>query len=366
MALYRIDGWDYYPDFSANPSGGNVSINALADGWYDATPQLTTFTGRFGKGLAIGINPSSFTFIGEAIGKRFTTETCVVGQAWYRPSGVGTTLQWQIIDGQGGNGVQFWLSFEDLGIIRLYRGGTSPTDSSGGTVVDTSAAKVWHEDEWNYIETKFLIHPTAGLVEVRVNKVVVISHIGPTQNTMAAILGQAPGWDSIGFKSQGVDPQVRWDDRYILDNTGISNNDYLGNVRVNCQLTTAPGDITQMSVFGAAANWDAVNERVLTEVEYVYDSVMGHYDLYTMDPNVTAQNILGVQITGAHRQDDSTQLKSNLLLKTGGIEYSGSDHFLAQTYHYYRDMWELNPNTGVGWTAAELNALQAGQKVLAG
>lgn len=365
MALYRIDGWDYL-----GAPGANIQVQAEADGWYGGnTNGLTTFTGRFGKGLSMGFGGSSFNeTVSEAIGKRWTTETTIIGQAIFWPSGSGSGFQFFINDGQGGQGPQFMLQFETLGIIRLYR--MTSAGGASSVLVATTPAKTWHTDEWNYIELKFKVHPTAGTVEVRVNKVVVLSYAGNTANTVAPVLSLAYGWDSItwsGSLSFNDDTnQLRWDDRYILDNTGTNNTDYLGNVRVNCQLTTAPGDVTQMSVFGAAANWDAVNEPLLTEVEYVYDSVMGDRDLYTMDPNVTAQNILGVQITGAHRQDDSTQLKSNLLLKTHATEYAGSDHFLAQTYHYYRDLWELNPNTGVGWTAAELNALQAGQKVLLG
>jgi hypothetical protein len=191
MAVYRIDGFDYYPDNSANPAAADVSANALADGWYESTNQLTTFTGRFGKGLAMGFSGNGAARVGEAIGKRWTTETCVIGQALFYPTGSSSPYQFQVIDGEGGNGAQFYLQFEDLGIIRLYRGGTSSVDSSGGTVVATSAAKVWHAGEWDFIEVKFLIHPTAGSVEVRVNTVTVISYLGPTQNKMAPILGAA-------------------------------------------------------------------------------------------------------------------------------------------------------------------------------
>lgn len=365
MALYRIDGWDYYPS-----AGTNVQVNAAADGWYNGSGNLQTFTGRFGKGLALGFTGSVFNQTSyEAIGRRWTTETTIIGQALFRPTGTGSGFQLIVNDQQGAQGPQFMLQFETLGIIRLYR--YIGTGGGGGiTLIATTPAKTWHNDEWNYVEVKFKVHNVAGTVEVRINKVVVLSYAGPTSNTLAPVLSLAYGWDSIGWSgslSNGDDTdQIRWDDRYILDDTGAVNTDYLGNVRVNCQLTTAPGDVTQMSVYGAAANWDAVNDTALTEVEYVYDAVMGDRDLYTMDPNVAAQNILGVQLTGAHRQDDSTQLKSNLLLKTHATEYAGADHYLAQNYHYYRDMWDLNPNTGVGWTAAELNAIQAGQKVLLG
>lgn len=364
MALYRIDGWDYYP------SSGGVSVNAIADGWFGSTGVLLTFPGRFGVGQSLGTNSGVFAqSMFEAVGKRFTTETCVIGQALYIAStgGLISPFQFGFYDGQGGNAGQVWWQCEQDGVLRLYRGGTSSVNSGGSTIIATTPAKTIHTDEWNFIETKILIHPTAGIVEVRVNTVVVLSFMGNTQNLMPPILGAAPGWDAMMYNWNGPFTGGRWDDRYVLDDTGSNNTDYLGNVRVNTQLTTAPGDLTEMSVFGAAANWDAVNERVLTETEYVYSSLVGARDLYTMDPNVTAQTVYGVQITGAWRQDDSTQMRGQALIKTGGTLYEGgTDHYLAQSYHYYRDMWELNPNTGVGWTAAELNLLQAGQKLLAG
>jgi hypothetical protein len=365
MALFRIDGWDYLPVSTG------CEVNALADGWYGNTVNIATSLGRFGSGLALGQTGlhSGGASMYEAVGNRFTTETVVMGQAFYLAQGNGGLWQpFQIgaYDGEGGNGDQWVLQWEEDGVFRLYIGGTSSVNKNGLTLVATSHNKVTHVNEWDYIEVKWLIHPTAGMVEVRVNTVTVISYLGRTGNLMPPLLGADYGWDTLQYSWRSSYNTTLWDDRYILDDTGVDNIDYLGNVRVNAQLTTAPGDLTQMSVFGAAANWDAVNERVLTEVEYVYDSVMTHRDLYTMDPNVTAQNILGVQVVGAHRQDDSTQLKSKLSLKTGGTIYDGVDHYLAQSYHYYRDIWDINPNTGVGWTAAELNAIQAGQQVLLG
>lgn len=367
MALYRFDGWDYYP-----AAGSDVQVQTKADGWYDSVGALTTYAGRFGKGLSLGFTIGNFaTGVAEGVGKRWDAgETCVIGQAFYIPPGNFQGFMFGTSDVQGGNGRQFWLQFEDVGVIRLYRGGNSSVDASGGALVATSAAKVWHEDEWDYVEVKFIISDTAGMVEVRVNKVVVISYLGRTSNLHPAVLSLPSGWDTL-FYQGGINNTddfggIRWDDRYILDNTGSNNTDYLGNVRVNLQKTTAPGDLTDMSVFGATANWDAVNDTPLDDTEYVYSSLVGDRDLYTMDPNVTAQNIFGIQVVGAWRQDDATQMNGHHLIKTGGVVYEGGDNNLAQTYHYYRNVWELNPFTGVGWTAADLNAIQAGQKLLAG
>jgi hypothetical protein len=372
MALYRIDGWDYWYNSNGANNTTQVKANADADGWYEDISQLKTITGRFGKGLALGLSGASFsTGPVESVGKRFQSgETCVIGQALFTSEGTTSWWGFGIVDAQGigsasgYNNRHFWLNFEVNGIIRLYLGGSSTTNPSGSTLVATTAAKVLHYGEWDYVEVKFKLHATAGIIEVRVNTVVVLSYVGRTANQFTPLLGLPVGWDGLQYAGTSATPNISFDDRYILDDTGTTNLTYLGNVRVNCQLPTAAGDLTEMGVFGAASNWDAVNEPELTETEYVFTPTMGQRDLYTLNPNVTAQNVLGVQITGAHRQDDSTQLKSELLLKTGGTLYTGPDNFLAQNYRYYHNMYDLNPNTGVGWTAANLNALQAGQKVL--
>lgn len=372
MSLYRIDGYDYwYPMNGGYDSAGTLTrAQAAADGWYDNIAQVTTYTGRFGKGLCWGTLPSAYDQpVSQAIGKRFTSERIVVGQAQFQPQTYGQWWCWGPVDFQGigsGNSYtnrHFWLNFEIGGLIRLYIGGTSATDPTGQTLVASTPAKTWHSDEWDFIECKFTLSQTSGLVEVRVNKVVVISYVGRTANLFTPLLGLPLGWDGLFYAGTNGTPIFMVDDRYLLDNTGANNTDYLGNVRVNCQLPTAAGDLTEMSVYGVAANWNAVNKPSLVETEYVFDATMGHRDLYTLDPNVSAQNILGVQVTGAHRQDDSTQLKSNILLKTGGTLFTGPDHNLAQNYHYYRDMYELNPSTSAGWTPAQLNLLQAGQQV---
>lgn len=362
MALYRIDGWDYYPT-----PGNAITANLAADGWVGNIAQMSSFAGRFG-GQAIGFS-SGFGFLAtEPIGRRYTTEQVVIGHGLTINTNSSMGGQIGAYDGEGGGGYQWLLGFEQDGVIRLYRN-QAGGGSISAVVIATSHAKVIHGFEWNEIEIKHKVHPTAGFVEVRINTVVVLSYVGNTANTtVPPILGLPYGWDSIGYVGAGGVP-IWWDDRYILDNIdlGTGNNNYLGNVRVNTQLTTAAGDLTEMLVTGAAANWDAVNESALTEAEYVYSSTVGNRDLYTMNPNVTAQNIFGVQVTGAWRQDDSTQMRGQGLLKTGGTVYfGGTGNYLAQNYHYYRDMWELNPNTGVGWTASEVNAIQAGQKLLAG
>lgn len=368
-------------DFVKSGVAPNPLANLVADGWFDQISAYGQVTGRFDKGKAINYDWTSFypaNVYAEQhwmVGKRFTSETAVVGHAIYCPKVTDTQQQpfgLGVLDGQGlaatGNdlsNVHMVARFEDNGVIRLYR----RTGANSLTLVATTPSKSWHDDQWNYIEFKVKISATSGIFEVRVNTVTKLSYVGNTKSYETELLAATPGWDGVFYDHGGYypfnDKGARIDDRYVLDDTGSNNTDYLGNVRVNTQFTVAPGDLTQFSRFGpATSNWDAVNDPDLTDTQYVYDGVAGDKDLYTMDPNVAALNIFGVQVRGAYRQDDSTQMVARNIIKTGGTIYEGTvDHYLSANYTYYKDIWELNPNTGVGWIAADLNAIQAGTKV---
>lgn len=362
--LRYLNGFDFYPT-------GNGQVNAVADGFFGSNPNAMTGVspGRFSKGKTIQSNSVIFfsSNFYDPVGQRFTTEECVIGMAIYIPKSVaglpGYHYGFGVYDGEGGVGNQILFKFEETGIIRLYRGGPQ------GTLLATTAAGTFNLDEWFWFEVKVKIHNSSGLAECRVNTVTKISFVGDTHSG-TPLLGAAYGWDNLHWYQDADNVTTRvfnWDDVYVLDDTGTDNTDYLGNVRVNTQFTVGAGDLTQFSRVGSAgSNWDTVNETALDDTQYVYDGTVGQKDLYAMDPNVAALNIFGVQVRGAYRQDDSTQIVARNIIKTGGTIYEGSnDHYLSGTYKYFRDIWELNPNTGVGWVSADLNAIQAGTKVQA-
>lgn len=362
--LRYLNGFDFY-------AVGAAEANAVADGFFGRTTQMFGSTAsRFSHGSALKTQSTIFfnSNFYEAVGQRFTTETCVIGQAVFIPKSIQTLPAYSygfgVYDAEGGVDLQMNARFTETGVIRIFRGDPDVP----ANLVATTPADSFHFDEWIWLECKVKIHPTDGLFEIRVNTVVKASFIGDT-NVGTPVLSLAPGWDTLVWTNGAINSittDIFWDDVYLLDDTGAHNTDYLGNVRVNAQFAVAPGDLTQFGRVGAAtSNWDAVNDTALTDAQYVYDGTAGEMDLYTMNPNVTAQNIFGVQIRGAYRQDDSTQMIARNILKTGGTIYEGSDHYLSGSYRYYRDVWELNPNTGVGWTSANLNAIQAGTKVQA-
>lgn len=255
---------------------------------------------------------------------------------------------------------QFSVSWNTFGVLRAWQG-----EPGLSAQIGVSAVASYFYNEWFYLEVYANI-ANSGSFEVRVNTVPVMNYaLADTQASGIA------GFDSVGF---GLGSTVygnhfeSWllDDLYFCDGAGAVNNTFLGNVRVKSQLAVGAGDHTGMTIGGsspAATNWQSVLDTLLGASKFVYSPTAGDYDLYTVDPIVNAPLVHGVQVRGAYRQDDATQRVSRNLLKTGGVLFEGADNYLNQSFSVHRDIWDLNPDTGLGWTAAQVNALQIGPKV---
>jgi hypothetical protein len=50
------------------------------------------------------------------------------------------------------------------------------------------------------------------------------------------------------------------------------------------------------------------------------------------------------------------------LVRTGGVDYVGAAYNLGGSDLPFTHTWNTNPNTGAAWTAAEVNALEAGMQ----
>jgi hypothetical protein len=131
----------------------------------------------------------------------------------------------------------------------------------------------------------------------------------------------------------------------------------------------ADGATDNFSIGGsspAATHWQSVLNQNLDDTKYEYSSNVGDIDLFTPDPNLNSPLVHALQVRTALRQDDATQRVARHLLRISGLNYVGTvDHYTNQTYTFYRTRWELNPNTGVSFTGAEVNGLQPGVKVQA-
>lgn len=360
MTIQVQEGWDWL--------GGASSINAAISsrGWsvINRTPSIVT--GRFGFGYAARVSSSgslsnATKFWGPVKPlKDGPTDEGLIGAGIYRDSSDTSSngpslVFWDTLD----NNIQITISFEAYGIVRVRRG-------SAGTLIGTSDPGQFYNKVWFNVEVKAKIDNTNGEVEVRINGKTVLHLVSvDTQGTTQATFSAA----GCGVTDIPGEEVTGWiDDFYCLDMLGSTNNDWLGTNRIKSQFVIADGSHIDSIIGGtspAATHWQSVQNVNLDDTKFVYIPYtdVGDYDLYDMNPNAAATIVHAVQVTVGARQDDATQLVIQTAIKSGSTVGYSADIHLSQSYRFYDEFYETNPDTGVGWTDTEVNGIEVGFKL---
>lgn len=363
-------GWDFMPTAAKGPS---TTALLEADGWYlrqaifGAMDWGVNAPGRFGFGKALAmaetLNPATLGcsiirptqaqradgYMGMAINIAAETGSC-------RP-------MMGVFDAVAGIPL-IEVVFDLYGVIKVFRG-----DYRTGDLLISSAVGSFLETTTFFAEVYFKPATTGGEVEVRINTVPKITlgssntlPVGASGDYFDAIMIGADG-PSAG--SAGVPLYVDFDDLYFNNSLGAKNNTFAGNARTRTAFMVGAGDSTDLLIAGGApANWAAVDNTALTTGGgYVYTPTVGDYDLYDPDPIMPSAPVLALTLRSAMAQDDATQLVGRNVLKMGGVQVEGADHYLNQTQAYCLDVFENDPSTGLGMDGTDVNACQVGPKL---
>lgn len=369
MTLLLIDGYDWLP---FGQSQEILARNWFADGWFgDVNTQGgglscsndTRFKDRPNPGLMMGfLNMTFGKGVNRTLNGTHYEGEHVIGQAFLVGAETDGTHYFAIGNTLSTQQEQFFINLTPDGSVRCTL--HTPT----GNVLIGSPAGTFYAGSWAYLEVKFTIGEEA-VFEVRLNTVVIISIPAIHIEAGTPFLLSDPGFDLISYSCSGggggFGHTFVWDDLYLLDTTGAVNNDYLGNIKVIYQNVIGE-DSVQWAIGGtspAATNWQSVLNNLLDQTKYVTTRTTNDRDLYNANPTVNAETIYGVQLKGAYRLDDAGQrFVQNTLQTSLGTNLFGADHAVDQTFRYYTDIFELNPDTGLGWTDTEVNALLIGPK----
>lgn len=128
--------------------------------------------------------------------------------------------------------------------------------------------------------------------------------------------------------------------------------------------TSAAGIYVQLN----AAPFNAGYTANLTEdgdTSFVYGNTAGVGDLYDItDLSVVPVSIVAVQTRMCMRKNDTSLRQARIQVKSGGTTSNGPTVTLGTTYGYYSKVDTVDPDTGSGWTAAGVSALQIGPYVV--
>lgn len=195
--------------------------------------------------------------------------------------------------------------------------------------------------------------------------------------TATAITNPPIGWNAFAFSSPpplavgtAYRIAVLTDAAAALDGSGTvawatKANSYASGFSSGSLPTTATATYNATLTF-TLANYSAVSEIGSTDNDatYNYSSTVGSQDLYAFQPlPITPASIVIAQLRTTARKSDAGTRGVQTLLTSGGATVTGTQQILASSYNAYLTQYALDPATGIAWTAAGINALQAGIKV---
>ena len=128
------------------------------------------------------------------------------------------------------------------------------------------------------------------------------------------------------------------------------------------------GDITNIpTVFGALTHWEAVDDPGAGDDDATYvvhdtEFPDARYDLYELANTALVGETINSVRTYARMRVVNLGNAGNgrTVILTAAAEHRGANNVLPFAYALYSTLYALNPETGLAWTVALINALQPG------
>lgn len=337
MSLIFMDGFDHYATADItkkwNATGGSPSVNASAGRRSGGALTLTSGTPTISKSITA---ESSFV-----IGFAFKTTALPSADHFLCALLDSGTLQCE-------------LRFTSTGQLKVTRNGTAVTD---GTSTNTIAV-----DTFYYIEWKVTIADSiaASSCIVKVNgatwlTVATGQDLKNTANTTA---------NSFRFGGSNVAGTYTFDDFYLCNQSGSTNNNFLGDCRIDTLYPTSDGNYSQFTPSTGTTHYTLVDETTPNTSDYNESSTLNHIDSYGMGNLPTSPStIYGVQVCDAALKDDAGARGLSPFIRSSTTDSVGTELALSTGQLYATAIWETDPATSAAWTASGVNAAEVGGKV---
>ncbi len=232
---------------------------------------------------------------------------------------------------------------------------------TNGSVTGSTSGGSLRVNQWYLIEVYFKLDAVAGAIQVKIDGVSEYSYAGNTRQSYPASVQ-----DVYGYAAGSV---MYWDDLALNDTSGGSDNSWCGDGYVECLIPDGNGDRSDLlgSDGNKVDNYLQVDE-VPSDGDTTYNesSTAGEYDLYALGAfDGTNKTIRRMFVDARARSTGAVGDQCKLIVKTGGSIYKSSAINLGSNYNRQVGTdYLVNPNTGIAWTDADLDALQVGMEVV--
>ena len=343
MTLIFCDGFDHYSTTEVNEKWTAQSGTPVISGSFarNGAGGLECAFGdyiRMDFGDSASISASSFTSIIVAFAHKQTSTA---------------TSQFIRFGGNGTDATYFYM-----------------THATGGTEVYTGNVrrarfKINDQDtNWHFYEIKANINTTTGIgdlvVRIDGEEAVNLSNtpFAYTNTTVTA-------FEFVDLYTSST--ACYYDDFYILDRSTAPNNDFIGEVRIESLLPDGTTSTNTDFTPSAGSNYQNVDETPPNgDTDYNSSSTANDMDTHTtagLTGPASVKNIYGVQVNTWSRKTDASARDVAAVVFSNATTVSGDSIPVTQTYNFYFDNWETDPDTSVAWTESGVNSAEFGYEV---
>lgn len=274
--------------------------------------------------------------------------------------------------GLGYQGVsQIGVAFTNDGALHIVRGGAFDLSSSEGgvNILASTAAGVLPLTGWAFVEGKFIAATGGtGTAIVRVNGQVVLNQTAvqttrPTGGLPALYTQLFIGGPSFGGL-EGAGWAGRIDDLYVFNAAGTTNNDFIGDVRVEYRKPNGAGNASDSTIQGstpAPTRWQSVDDQLPDgEVTYVSLEAIDDADSYAHeDLPFDEADVYAVQHVAAARKSDAGLTAIKATQRVNSLDDQGPERYPAGGEFAYQ-LTPFDESADGAWTLAKFNDSEFG------
>jgi hypothetical protein len=341
MTILFMDGFDSYNDQYSMVTGNRWDNIGLSDTFSDWTWSASQGVRGGGVMLLNDTQERIYKYLGVV------SNTLVTG-FWFKHNTTHSTVRhFMLWQRDNAGAAQATLGFNASQQFVLYRGNLTTLIATGATVIQ--------QNRWYYIEIK-INFADAGSYSLKIDNVVEFS--GSTD--MQALGSSGADWFEM-FHTTANSGTYWIDDIYVLNTDGSApQNDFLGPHYI---YTLKPsGDNTVVGTpSSGGTSFDDVDETTTNlDTDYVTHTSAGT-DLFDMgNLSVTPSQISAVQTEVVTKKTNSGTCTARSKLKSNATTSNGTTQAMGPEYQWWTDIFELDPDGSIAWTASSVNSAIVG------
>jgi hypothetical protein len=205
--------------------------------------------------------------------------------------------------------------------------------------------------------------PIIATAELRINGHVEASGSGSTGFNSSSLLSGAADANLHVFNGAGGGAGTgSWfKDLYIKNEAG-----YEGDIKNVPLYPASDGGLSAWTPNSGTTHFSRVNTHPVDITKFLSGATPGDFDLWGLDAlPAFSGTIVGINISVLAQKDDEGTKSFKIVVGTTGTDAQSDEFFVSSNNpEYYEFSLKTDPNTGLAWTQAAINALIVGVKCI--